>query len=44
MSILFYMSVLENLQIGVRQMLNLMVLKLAYQPYAQLVTGVTGQC
>jgi len=37
MSILFYMGVIENLQVGASQMLNLMALKLAYQPYAQLV-------
>ena len=37
MSILFYMSVVENLQVGASNMLNLMALKLAYQPYAQLV-------
>jgi ferritin-like metal-binding protein YciE len=37
MSILFYMSVIENLQLGASQMLNLIALKLAYQPYAQLV-------
>lgn len=37
MSILFYMAVIENLQVGASQMLNLMALKLAYQPYAQLV-------
>ena len=40
MSILFYMSVIENLQIGASKMLNLMALKLDYQPYAQLV----GEC
>ncbi|MGF7040321.1 DUF892 family protein [Mucilaginibacter lappiensis] len=40
MSILFYMSVIENLQVGASQMLNMMALKLAYQPYAQLV----GEC
>lgn len=37
MSILFYMAVIENLQVGASEMLNLMALKLAYQPYAQLV-------
>ena len=37
MSILFYMSVVENLQVGASQMLQLLSLKLAYQPYAQLV-------
>ena len=37
MSILFYMSVIENLQVGASKMLNLMALKIAYQPYAQLV-------
>jgi ferritin-like metal-binding protein YciE len=37
MSILFYMAVIENLQVGASQILNLMALKLAYQPYAQLV-------
>ena len=29
--------VIENLQVGASQMLNLLALKLAYQPYAQLV-------
>lgn len=38
MSILFYMAVIENLQVGASQMLNMMALKLDYQPYAQLVT------
>jgi len=37
MSILFYMGVIENLQVGASQLLNLIALKLAYQPYAQLV-------
>jgi ferritin-like metal-binding protein YciE len=37
MSILFYMSVVENLQAGASEMLNLMALKIEYQPYAQLV-------
>lgn len=37
MSILFYMAVIENLQVGASKILNLMALKLAYQPYAQLV-------
>ena len=37
MSILFYMSVIENLQIGASQMLNLMSSKLPYQQYAQLI-------
>lgn len=37
MSILFYMAVIENMQVGASQLLNLMALKLAYQPYAQLV-------
>ncbi|MBB6107722.1 Ferritin-like metal-binding protein YciE [Mucilaginibacter lappiensis] len=37
MSILFYMAVIENLQVGASQMLNMMALKLVYQPYAQLV-------
>lgn len=40
MSILFYMGVIENLQVGASEMLNLIALKLAYQPYAQLV----GEC
>jgi len=40
LSILFYMAVIENLQVGASKMLNLMALKLAYQPYAQLV----GEC
>ena len=38
MSILFYMAVVENLQVGASQILKLMALKLAYQPYAQLVS------
>ena len=38
MSILFYMSVVENLQIGATEILNKIALKLDYQPYAQLVT------
>lgn len=37
MSILFYMSVVENLQVGASNILNLMALKLGYRPYAQLV-------
>ena len=37
MSILFYMSVIENLQVGASQMLHLIALKLAYKPYAELV-------
>jgi ferritin-like metal-binding protein YciE len=37
MSILFYMAVIENMQVGASEMLNLMALKLTYQPYAQLV-------
>lgn len=37
MSILFYMAVIENLQVGASKILNLTALKLAYQPYAQLV-------
>ncbi|SDD98933.1 protein of unknown function [Mucilaginibacter pineti] len=37
MSILCYMAVIENMQVGASQILNLMALKLAYQPYAQLV-------
>lgn len=37
MSILFYMGVVENLQIGASEILNLMALKLSYEPYAQLV-------
>jgi ferritin-like metal-binding protein YciE len=40
MSILFYMSVIENLQVGASQILNMIALKLDYQPYAQLV----GEC
>lgn len=40
MSILFYMAVIENLQVGASQVLNMMALKLAYQPYAQLL----GEC
>jgi ferritin-like metal-binding protein YciE len=38
MSILFYMSVIENLQVGASQMLKLMSLKRAFQPYAQLIS------
>jgi ferritin-like metal-binding protein YciE len=37
MSILFYMGVVESLQISASKMLNLMALKLAYQPCAQLI-------
>ena len=37
MSILFYMAVIENLQVGASQLLNLMALKLPFVPYAQLV-------
>jgi hypothetical protein len=37
MSILFYMSVIDNLQIGASQMLNLISTKFPYQPYAQLI-------
>jgi ferritin-like metal-binding protein YciE len=37
MSILFYMAVIENLQVGASQILNLMALKLPYAPYAKLV-------
>jgi len=40
MSILFYMAVIENLQVGAGKILNLMALKLDYEPYAQLV----GEC
>jgi ferritin-like metal-binding protein YciE len=40
MSILFYMSVIENLQLGASKVLKLIARKLAYQPYAQLV----GEC
>ena len=32
------MAVIENLQLGASKVLHLMALKLAYQPYAQLVT------
>jgi ferritin-like metal-binding protein YciE len=37
MSILFYMAVIENLQVGAMKVLNLIALKIAYQPYSQLV-------
>jgi ferritin-like metal-binding protein YciE len=37
MSILFYMSVIENLQLGAIEVLDLIALKLDYQPYAQLI-------
>ena len=37
MSILFYMSVIENLQVGAIDVLKLMSLKLNYKSYAQLV-------
>lgn len=37
MSILVYMSAIENMQVGASKILNLMALKIAYQPYAQLV-------
>jgi ferritin-like metal-binding protein YciE len=36
MSILFYMSVIENLQIGASQILQLLALKVTYEPYMQL--------
>jgi|GEM_PF-5118705 len=38
MSILFYITVIENLQLGASELLNLMANKIAYRPYAQLVT------
>ncbi len=38
MSILFYMTVIENLQVGASELLNLMAAKIAYRPYGQLVT------
>lgn len=38
MSILYYMSVVENLQVGASNILQLIALKLAYHPYAQLVS------
>ena len=37
MSILVYMSAIENMQVGASKILNLMALKIAYHPYAQLV-------
>jgi ferritin-like metal-binding protein YciE len=37
MSILFYMSVIENMQVGASQMLHLIALKLAYKPYSELI-------
>ncbi len=37
MSILFYLSVLENMQLGACKILNFLATKIAYQPYAQLV-------
>lgn len=37
MSILIYMSAIENLQVGACEILNILALKIAYQPYAQLV-------
>ena len=40
MSILFYMSVIANLQVGACKVLHQVALKLAFQPYAQLV----GEC
>lgn len=36
MSILFYLSAMENMQLGACKILNLLALKIAYQPYAQL--------
>ena len=38
MSIIFYMGVIENMQLGAGRMLNLIAQKPAYTPYAQLVT------
>lgn len=37
LSILFYISVIENMQLGACKILNLLALKVAYQPYAQLL-------
>ncbi|WP_428331663.1 DUF892 family protein [Mucilaginibacter sp.] len=37
MSILFYLSVIDNMQLGACKILNLLAVKLAFQPYAQLV-------
>ena len=37
MSILVYMAAIENMQVGASKILNLMALKIAYNPYAQLV-------
>jgi ferritin-like metal-binding protein YciE len=37
MSILVYMAAIENMQVGASKILNLMALKIAYHPYAQLV-------
>ena len=37
MSIIFYMSVIANLQVGAGNMLNLIAQKQAYLPYAQFV-------
>lgn len=37
MSILFYLSAIQNMQVGACKILNLLAAKIAYQPYAQLV-------
>jgi ferritin-like metal-binding protein YciE len=37
MSVLFYMSTMENMQLGACKILNLLAKKIAYQPYEQLV-------
>jgi ferritin-like metal-binding protein YciE len=38
MSIIFYMGVIENMQVGASRILNLLAKKPDYAPYAQLVT------
>ncbi|QKJ28995.1 DUF892 family protein [Mucilaginibacter mali] len=37
MSILFYLSAIQNMQVGACKILHLLAKKIAYQPYAQLV-------
>lgn len=38
MTIIFYMSVIENLQVGAGRVLNAIALKPGFEPYIQLVT------
>ena len=38
MSILFYLAAIENMQVGACKILSVLAKKIAYQPYARLVT------